>query len=202
MIKNIILDIGDVLVKSNWHDFFKNKGHDERTVARIAKATFFSPVWKELDRGVLSLDEVLDGFVKNDPEIEEILRHIFDDINEFIIAYPYACEWICRLHESGFQVYCLSNISDKIYRECEKEFEFLKFTDGRILSYEEKLIKPDPVIYRLLLERYNLKADECIFIDDQEINVNAAKKLGMYGIVFQNQLQAEHEIKAIRRSFE
>lgn len=202
MIKNIILDIGDVLVRLNMHVFFKNKGYDEQTVTRIVKATFFSPVWKELDRGAWSFDEILDGFVKNDTEIEEILRHIFDDMNEFIIAYPYASEWICGLRESGFRVYCLSNISDKICRDCAKEFEFLKFTDGRVLSYEEKLIKPDPAIYCLLLERYDLKADECIFIDNLENNVNAARKLGMYGIVFQNQLQAENEIKAIRRSLE
>ena len=191
-----------MLVKSNWNNFFKSNGHNEQTVTRIAKATFFSPVWKELDRGAWSFDEILDGFVKNDPEIEDILRHIFDDMNEFIIAYPYASEWICRLRESGFRIYCLSNISDKICRDCAKEFEFLKFTDGRILSYEEKLIKPDPAIYRLLLERYSLKADECIFIDDLENNVNAARKLGMHGIVFQNQPQAEHEIEVIRRSLE
>ena len=198
MIKNIILDIGDVLVKTNYNDFLKNKGYDEQTVARIARATYLSPVWKELDRGEWSFGEIVDGFVKNNPEIEKTLRHVFDDMKDFILAYPYAAHWVCGLREKGLKVYCLSNISDKICRDCAKELEFLKYTDGRILSYEEKLIKPDPAIYQLLLKRYDLKADECIFIDDLENNVKAARELGIHGIVFQDRQQAECEIEKIR----
>lgn len=99
MIKNIILDIGDVLVKTNYNDFLKNKGYDEQTIARIARATYLSPVWKELDRGEWSFGEIVDGFVKNDPEIEETLRHTFDDMKDFILAYPYAAHWVCGLRE-------------------------------------------------------------------------------------------------------
>lgn len=198
MIKNIILDIGDVLVKTNCFDFLKNKGFDKQAAARIARATYFSPVWKELDRGEWSFDEIVDGFVENDPEIEETLRHAFDDMKDFILAYPYAADWISELRKNGLRVYCLSNISDKICRDCAKELAFLKLTDGRILSYEDKLIKPDPAIYRLLLKRYDLKADECIFIDDLENNVKAACELGFHGIVFRNRQQAEQEIEIIR----
>lgn len=198
MIKNIILDIGDVLVKTNCFDFLKNKGFDEQAAARIARATYFSPVWKELDRGEWSFDEIVDGFVENDPEIEETLRHTFDDMKDFILAYSYAADWISELRKNGLRVYCLSNISDKICRDCAKELAFLKLTDGRILSYEEKLIKPDPAIYRLLLKRYDLKADECIFVDDLENNVRAACELGFHGIVFRNRQQAEQEIEKIR----
>lgn len=99
MIKNIILDIGDVLVKTNYNDFLKNKGYDKQTVARIARATYLSPVWKELDRGEWSFGEIVDGFVKNDPEIEKTLRHVFDDMKDFILAYPYAAHWVCGLRE-------------------------------------------------------------------------------------------------------
>lgn len=202
MIKNIILDIGDVLVKSNWHDFFIGKGFDESNVKRLANATFHSPVWKELDRGEWDFSRIVDGFVENDPEMEETLRHVFDDMSGFIAAYSYAADWICRLKERGVNVFCLSNISDKICRDCSQELDFLRFTDGRVLSYEEKMIKPDPAVYRLILERYGLSAEECIFIDDIENNVNAAKALGINGIVFQNQPQADWEIEALRRSFE
>lgn len=198
MIKNIILDIGDVLVKTNCFDFLKNKGFDKQAAARIARATYSSPVWKELDRGKWSFNEVVDGFVENDPDIEETLRHVFDDMKDFILAYPYAADWISELRKNGLRVYCLSNISDKICRDCAKELAFLKLTDGRILSYEEKLIKPDPAIYRLLLKRYDLKADECIFIDDLENNVRAACELGFHGIVFRNRQQAEQEIEKTR----
>ena len=70
--------------------------------------------------------------------------------------------------------------------------------DGYILSWREKLAKPDPQIYHLLLDRYSLRAEECIYIDDSETNVLAAAELGMAGIIFQGQKQAEHEIYRIR----
>lgn len=200
MIKNIILDIGDVLAKSNYHEFFLNKGYDEKTVDRLEKATFFSPVWKELDRGVWGFPQISDGFVKNDPELESQLRTFFNDMSGFIKAFPYAVDWVCSLKESGLKVFCLSNISGKICDDCAEELEFLKYVDGKILSYEERLIKPDPEIFKRLLDRYGLSADECIFVDDIEQNVIAAKELGIHGIVFQNKSQAEHEIEMIRRS--
>lgn len=200
MIKNIILDIGDVLVRSNYHEFFIQKGYDEETAVQLERATFFTPVWKELDRGVLSFDEILDGFVRNAPWLEAPLRSAFDDMNGFIRVYPYAEDWLRSLKESGLRVFCLSNISDKICRDCADDMDFLKHTDGYVLSYKERLIKPDPEIYKRLLDRYGLRAKECIFIDDIEGNVNAAKELGIHGIVFRGKAQAENEIEMIRRS--
>ena len=199
MIKNIILDIGDVLVKSNYHDYFLNKGYDEETACLLEKATFFTPVWKELDRGVWSFTEIIDGFVKNAPELEAELRSVFEDMKNFITVFPCADEWITEIQKSGLKVYCLSNISDKICRDCSDDLKFLKHTDGYVLSYQEQLIKPDPAIYKLLLDRYGLASEECIFIDDIEANVTAAKKLGIHGIVFKNRQQAMAEIEVIRR---
>ena len=200
MIKNIILDIGDVLVKSNYHEFFISKGYDEKTVNRLEKATFFSSVWKELDRGVWDFSQIVDGFVKNDPEIEKQLRTVFNDMSGFVKAFPYAVDWVCKLKEGNLKVFCLSNISGKICDDCAKELKFLKYVDGMILSYQEQLIKPNPEIYKRLLDRYGLYADECIFIDDIEQNVIAASALGIHGIVFKDHRQAMSEIAEKRRA--
>ena len=199
MIKNIIFDIGDVLVKSNYHEFFLSKGYDEETAVQLEQATFFTPVWKELDRGVWSFEEIIEGFVKNAPHLEEALRTVFDDMDGFIKVFPYVKEWIQSLKKSGFKVYCLSNISDKICRDCAKDMGFLEYTDGYVLSYQEQLIKPDSAIFRLILERFGLSAEESIFIDDIESNVAAAKELGIHGIVFKNKEQAEQRIEEMRR---
>lgn len=199
MIKNIILDIGDVLVKSNYQAFFRQKGLDEETAKRVADATFFSSAWRELDRGVWPYDRVVAAFVENDPLDEEILRTLFQDASDFIVVYPYASTWIRALKAEGLKVYCLSNLSDKIVSDCRKELSFLDLVDGRILSWEEKLIKPDPAIYHLLLDRYQLRAEECVFLDDSTVNVAAAISVGLHGIVFQNQQQAAREIERIRR---
>ncbi len=200
MIRNIIFDIGDVLVKSNYHDFFLSKGYDEATAIQLEKATFFTPVWKELDRGVWSFEEVIDGFVKNAPQLETQLRSVFGNMEGFIKAFPYVDEWILNMKISNLEVYCLSNISEKLCRDCRKDLAFLKHLDGYVLSYQEQLVKPDSEIFRLILSRYKLLADECIFIDDIEDNVNAAREIGIHGIVFQDKKQAELEIEEIRRS--
>ncbi|MBQ3841661.1 MAG: HAD family phosphatase, partial [Ruminiclostridium sp.] len=74
MIKNIIFDIGDVLVKTRQLDFFVDKGFDAKTAASLAEATYLTPVWKELDRGIWSLDEIVDSFVKRAPDLESNIR--------------------------------------------------------------------------------------------------------------------------------
>ena len=199
MIKNIIFDIGDVLVKSNYHEFFLKKGLDEETAVRMEKATFFTPVWKIFDKGVWSFEEIINAFVKNAPLLETHLRSVFEDMEGFIKVFPYTEELILEMKKKDLRVYCLSNISEKICIDCQKDMEFLKLTDGYVLSYQEKLIKPDAAIFRLILDRYNLSADECIFIDDIEENVNAAKKIGIHGIVFKDRKQAESEIEDIQR---
>ena len=198
MIRNVILDIGDVLVHSDFACFFKKQGYDDAMVHRLSKATFLSPAWRELDRGIWSMDEIMDTFVRNDPEIEDALRSVFRNTEGFVRKYPYAEAWIRSLKASGLMVYCLSNLSGLIYDGCVSELGFLGMVDGYILSWREKLAKPVQQIYRLLLDRYSLRAEECIYIDDSKINVLAAVNLGMTGIVFQDQKQAEHEIQRIR----
>ena len=67
--------------------------------------------------------------------------------------------------------------------------------DGGILSHRDKLIKPDPAIYALLLERFGLRAEECVFLDDTPVNIEAGRKLGIQGIVFQTREQAVRELR-------
>ena len=73
--------------------------------------------------------------------------------------------------------------------------DFLPYMDGGILSFQDKLLKPMPEIYHLILDRYHLKAEECVFLDDMQMNVEAAKRLGIHGICFENQAQAMEELK-------
>ena len=81
--------------------------------------------------------------------------------------------------------------------ECAEALDFLPYTDGGILSYLDKVIKPEKEIYDLLLSRYELKAEECVFLDDTLKNVEAARKYGFYGICFKTKEQAEEELKAL-----
>lgn len=184
MIKNVIFDIGNVLVDFRWKEFLMDKGFDEQMIKRIAKASVASPYWNEFDRGALSEEEAMQAFLSIDPEIETELKKAYTSIVGMLKKREYAIPWIQRLKQAGYGVYYLSNYSKKAYEECYDTIDFIPYTDGGILSFQELLIKPDPAIYQLLLERFGLRAEECVFIDDTVRNVEAAKELGFYGIVF------------------
>ena len=105
--------------------------------------------------------------------------------------------WIRSLKEAGYRVYYLSNFSERVEKEAADELTFLKEMDGGILSYREHVIKPDPAIYELLLNRYSLAAEESVFLDDTLDNVKAAEKLGIRGILVENQEQAKYSLQEL-----
>ena len=197
MIRNIIFDIGNVLTDFRWKEFLEDKGFDEAMVKRIAKASVQSTVWNEIDRGVWSMEELMQTFIRQDPEIEEELRRAYGNITGMVTKRAYAIPWIQELREKGYRVYYLSNFSEKAYEDCADALDFLPYTDGGILSYREKLVKPDPEIYRRLLSRYSLEAQESVFLDDTAMNVEAAERLGIHGICFRTKEQVEEELRGL-----
>lgn len=197
MIQNIIFDIGNVLTDYRWKEFMEDKGYSQDMIKRIAKASTMNPFWNEYDRGKMSDKAILQAFVDQDPEIEKELRDTFDNIHDMVRKREYAIPWLQELKKEGKRVYYLSNFSRKAHEECKDALDFIPFMDGGILSYQEGVIKPDPAIYLLLMERYQLKANECLFLDDMPRNVEAAKAVGMNAIVFVDKDQAQRDMRAI-----
>ena len=197
MIKNVVFDIGNVLAGFVWQDFYKSFGFSEEVYERLSAATVKSPFWNEMDRGVLSDDELLQGFIQNDPSIEKELREVFSNVKEMILRYDYAIPWVKELKSRGYGVYYISNFARKPHIECIEALDFLVEMDGGILSYQDKLIKPTPEIYQLLCSRYGLDAEECVFIDDTQINVDAAQKEGMKVITFHTLEQTKEELEQL-----
>lgn len=194
MIKNIIFDIGNVLAGFTWRKFYAGFGYDEEMVERLGAATVKDPVWNEVDRGVWSEEELLEGFIKNDPSLEPELRRIFGNMRGIVEKRDYAIPWIRSLREAGYRCYYLSNFSRKAYTECADALDFLAHMDGGIMSYQDKLIKPDTKIYQLLLKRFGLSAEESVFMDDTKKNLPPAEELGIRTILFQDKDQAEAEL--------
>ena len=197
MIKNIIFDIGNVLVAFDFWNFYRSFGYEEEMVQRLAKATALSPVWNELDRGAVPFEEILQGFVKNDPELETVIRRTFESVEGLLHKYDYVDAWLQELRDKGYKLYYLSNFFQKAEADCAAEIDFLSGMDGGILSYRERLTKPEPAIYQLLLNRYGLLAEECVFLDDTEKNIKGAEAEGMHGILFRSREQAVEELKKL-----
>lgn len=197
MIKTIIFDIGNVLAGFDWRSFYEGQGFDPAMVERLARATVKSEDWKEYDRGCTSDEDMLALFAENDPEIEAEIRAALADFHGLVTRYDYAVPWICEWKRKGYQVLVLSNFSDKALRECWNALDFLPYVDGGILSFRDKLIKPMPEIYHLILSRYHLKAEECVFLDDTQANVDGARRVGMHSFRFVDRRQAEEELKKL-----
>lgn len=196
MIKNIIFDIGRVLIGFEWMDYI-HKLFNEETGQRVTDALWKTKYWWELDRAVLSEEEILEMFYSVEPDLKEEIKEAFDRVGECMTRCDYAIPWIKDLKERGYRIYYLSNYSEHLMQANPDVLDFLPHMDGGVFSCYVNLIKPDPEIYLRLLEKYDLRADECVFIDDREDNVIAAGKLGMQAILFENYEQARQELEKV-----
>lgn len=196
-ITTIVFDIGNVLAAFCWEKHFRNICDSEEQFLKLAKATVLDDAWNQFDKGALSEEALLQIFIGNDPEIEGLIRRIFENVSDTIETYNYTHSWIRELKEKGYRVLILSNFSEKAYRECGEKLSFVAETDGAVISYREKLIKPDPEIYDLLVDRYGLIPAECVFLDDKQENIDGAKRIGMHGIVFTTKDAAITELEKL-----
>lgn len=196
-IRNIVFDIGNVLADYRWHDYLRDKGFAPEMIDRIARASVLSPAWAEYDRGVLTTQEILAGFVRNDPQIERELHQAFDRLKDLLRLFDYAIPLIRKLKAAGYRVFFLSNFSRQAFEECPDALAFLPETDGGIFSYRVHLLKPDAAIYRLLLQTYGLRAEESVFLDDTQQNVDGARRVGMQAIRFESLAQALDGLKTL-----
>ncbi len=194
MIRNIIFDVGMVLVDFCWEKVLKNLGFEGELFERVADATVRSGMWYEYDRSLCSDEEILSGLIANAPELESEIRLFWEHMAGTIEQYPYAEAWVKSFKEKGYHCYILSNYSRRTYELTRQELSFEKQMDGALFSYQVQKVKPEPDIYQILLERYRLKPEECVFIDDNPNNVAAAEKLGIYGVLFTSKVEAEREL--------
>lgn len=199
MIKNVIFDIGGVLVGLDWKGYIRKFGFSPEKESAITKALIGGPVWKELDRGVLTMEELLECFMALSPEeYRDDVREVFLKSGAFILKRAYAKQWILTLKEYGYRTYYLSNYSAWMIGESKKALDFLPLLDGGVFSCEVKQIKPDEDIYQSLLTRYpDIVPEESVFLDDTLENIETARRLGFHTIHFRSQEQAETELSQL-----
>ena len=179
MIKNVVLDMGNVLLDFN-PEFVMNmfcSSPEEKEI--IDKELFNGPEWKMGDRGDIKDKDRFDLVKVRVPEkYHEALKNCADRWDVCMTPLDGAREFCESVKESGFGIYVLSNASDLFYVYFPK-FLPLDFFDGVFVSSDYLMLKPDVEIYKTFLEKYGLKGDECLFIDDREDNIEGAKKAGL-----------------------
>ena len=193
MITTVVFDIGKVLIGFDW-DRYMRELFDEETAVRVTGAMFGGGDWKELDRAVLSEEEVLGRFYAAEPGYRKEIDKAFERVGECIERREWAIPMIKAIKQRGYRVLFLSNMSEHVMGSNPQAYDFTDHMDGGIWSCRVNRIKPDPEIYRILLKEYGLSAEECLFIDDTPCNIAAAKKLGMKTILFSGREQLEADL--------
>lgn len=197
MIKNIIFDVGNVLVAFGWRDHMRDLGYTEDEIEELKVGWIKNPIWDELDRGVLTTEQALRLAIDKMPHLEDRIRGFWGHPDGIVRKLDYAVPWVKSYKERGFGVYILSNYPEEFLEAHKKEFDFMPYMDGAVFSCFEKLIKPDVNIYKRLLDRYSLRPGECIFTDDREKNIAGAEAAGIHTVLFENIDQAKRDIEKI-----
>lgn len=198
MIKNIVFDLGRVLIDWEAKKYIKSFGYDDETVDKLNEIIFTSEEWLDCDKGKYERNtDLVEMLSKKYPEhAEKIAKILTKDWVKILKLKEDSSEYLINLKQQGFKIYILSNLSKESYDHNSK-YEFFKYIDGGIYSFESKKIKPDHRIYIELLEKYNLVPEETIFIDDIEENVNIANDLKINGIIFNNLEQVKKDVERV-----
>ncbi len=187
MIKNIVFDLGRVLVNYEPKEYLNTFDFTDEIKEELYKIIFASEDWKKYDRGIyLHNTDIAKALCERYPklcnEVNRVLSSTWPAIHTLKIDTD---EYLKELKKKGYKIYILSNLSIDSFNFIQK-YDFTKIVDGGVYSYELNIGKPDEGIYKTLLSKYNLIPAETVFIDDALDNVKAANKLGIHGIQFNN----------------
>ncbi|TAH69856.1 MAG: HAD family phosphatase [Anaerolineaceae bacterium] len=199
MINTIILDIGNVLASFDYLNYLEEKDLSDELIKRLCKATVENILWREIDRSDSDImDEILiSGFIAEDPEIADEIRTFLMNSYEIVKEYDYASDFVRALKKAGYPVYLLSNYGKANFKYAKDNFEFFKYVDGGVISYETGYVKPEVGIFEAFVKRYEIKPEEAVFLDDIEANVKAASDFGFHTIHFNNINQAIEELQLL-----
>lgn len=192
--KKIIFDLGNVLVRFNPNDFLEGLFSDEQTIQRC-KEIYFHGLWNEYDRGFLSIEDMVEKGSRLYPENRKDFSLMMEKWTSYVTPIERNIKLIESLFEKGYDLYILSNIPQDCY-EFLKQYEWFLRMPG-VFSFQEKTIKPEEKIYQILLDRFHLKSEDCIFVDDKLENIQAAERLGFTSYHCKDSSQLPKELEGI-----
>ena len=186
MIRNVLFDMGGVLLHFDPKVFIARLGLADPADGQLLEREIFRSVeWVQLDRGEISDEEALSRMLARIPErLHAEAVTLFENWDEPRLAVEENCALVRDLNAAGYGVYLLTNASLQHHKYWPKLPVSQVFGDRVFLSAEHHVIKPDPAFFEQALAMFGLKAGECVFIDDVPLNVEAAVRCGIRGIVY------------------
>ena len=195
MIKNVIFDMGQVLIHWTPELYLARYELKEEDKQLLKTEVFGGVEWVQLDRGSISEDDALDAICARLPrKLQRIAEELVTEWwRQPMHPVDGMAELIAQLKCKGYGIYLLSNANMRL-RDYFRWIPGASYFDGIMVSAEEKMLKPHYEIYKALFERFDLKPEECFFVDDNPLNIEGAACCGMAGTVFRgdvNRLKRE-----------
>lgn len=181
-LKNLIFDVGGVLLEYRWTAALTDIGETKEEARRIAAEIVNSPLWSRMDAGNVTAEGMIEALSKKYPADAEQITWFLHHPDHLVVTRPEIWEKVSRLRGQGYRIYLLSNYSRELWKAHVLPQPFYRELDGCVVSYEENALKPSAEIYHILLDRYQLKPEESVFFDDRPENTLAAKQCGIAGI--------------------
>ena len=179
--KNIIFDVGDVLLDYRWQQMLMDYGLDEAEAYHVGRELFDDPdgLWHEFDLGVKSQEEIIQEFEQKHPKDAEVIRWFISHGEYMHVARPAIWKLVHQLKEAGYHLYILSNYPEILFKKHTQYADFMDDMEGMVVSYMLHVGKPERIVYQTLCDRYGLNKEECLFFDDRAENVQGAIDFGM-----------------------
>lgn len=180
----VVFDLGGVLIDWDARYLYRSLLPDDGAIEAFLREVRFEEWNEALDAGG-DWDEAVERLASRHPERRALIE-AFRDRWEETLGRPIepAVEIVRELVDARVRAFALSNWSDRTYAIARPRFPFLGWFEGVVVSGEVGITKPDPRIYRTLLERYELEPGATVFVDDRRPNVDAAERLGIRGVLF------------------
>jgi putative hydrolase of the HAD superfamily len=181
--------MGNVLARFDAALFCSSRAGNPKDAAVLREEVFESVEWARLDRGVITREEAAGTIGERlpkrlRPHAEWLLEHWYDHFK----PVPAMERFIGALKKNGYGIYLLSNAGYDFY-QFRPSLGALRFFDGELISADVHFLKPDPRIFKALLKKYVLSAEECFFVDDMGVNVEAALHLGFSGMIYRGRVR-------------
>lgn len=196
-IKNIIFDLGNVIVRWSPTEIVRLTFGDSPRVNTLTKQIFQSQIWQAANRGELSEQEVQTALKKefglSSLQAEKLCYYV----KQTQLILFGSLELVKQVKDAGYNVYALSDNVHEILEYLKQKYDFWSLFDGVVISADVGYLKPNPEIYQALLEQYQLDAEECLFLDDMPYNVEGAQAIGMSALQFENAEQCIQDLKRL-----
>ena len=186
MIKNIIFDIGGVLLEYNPKTYLDKLNIEEGKRKELNEIIFHNQKWRKCLNGFINNDELIRYLEKESPKYKKEIKQILskDNLKYMLPPKQDMIEYYKSLKKKGYKIYLCSNITECTYDYIKEDFEIIQIADGGVFSCFEHISKPNIEIYKNLINKYQINVKETIFIDDTNKNIISANKLGFQTILF------------------